>query len=153
MIRTIWIGAMTSIASSAVVFEGLFTDISRFHGAYLLLGLSWCLWCSSWSNKALPRPPQSMFLQDVSGLSLSLWWDAFKSKYSFPYKGIVQGSVSGCSVVGISVPSLRMGIMVERLWSWRWLWLMKRKGTRTALLLIGGFKSMVFFMVSTKFLA
>ncbi|KAL0143688.1 hypothetical protein V8B55DRAFT_1572436 [Mucor lusitanicus] len=66
------IGAMTSIASSAVVFEGLFTDISRFHDAYLLLGLSWCLWCSSWSNKALPRPPQSMFLQDVSGLSLSL---------------------------------------------------------------------------------
>ncbi|KAL0140558.1 hypothetical protein V8B55DRAFT_1508304 [Mucor lusitanicus] len=127
------IGAMTSIASSAVVFEGLFTDISRFH--------------------ALPRPPQSMFLQDVSGLSLSLWWDAFKSKYSFPYKGIVQGSVSGCSVVDISVPSLRMGIMVERLWSWRWLWLMKRKGTRTALLHIGGFKSMVFFMVSTKFLA
>ncbi|KAL0136139.1 hypothetical protein V8B55DRAFT_1553434 [Mucor lusitanicus] len=131
------IGAMTSIASSAVVFEGLFTDISQFHGAYLLLGLSWCLWCSSWSNKALPRPPQSMFLQDVSGLSLSL----SLSKYSFPYKGIVQ------------VPSLRMGIMVERLWSWRWLWLMKRKGTRTALLLIGGFKSMVFFMVSTKFLA
>ncbi|KAL0141550.1 hypothetical protein V8B55DRAFT_1490156 [Mucor lusitanicus] len=134
------IGAMTSIASSSVVFEGLFTDISRFHGDYLLLGLSWCLWCSSWSNKALPRPPQSMFLQDVSGLSLSL-------------SGIVQGSVSGCSVVDISVPSLRMGIMVERLWSWRWLWLMKRKGTRTALLLIGGFKSMVFFMVSTKFLA
>ncbi|KAL0135207.1 hypothetical protein V8B55DRAFT_1554714 [Mucor lusitanicus] len=133
---------MTSIASSAVVFEGLFTAISRFHGAYLLLGLSWCLWCSSWSNKALPRPPQSMFLQDVSGLSLSL-----------SLSGIVQGSVSGCSVVDISVPSLRMGIMVERLWSWRWLWLMKRKGTRTALLLIGGFKSMVFFMVSTKFLA
>ncbi|KAL0140506.1 hypothetical protein V8B55DRAFT_1507905 [Mucor lusitanicus] len=132
------IGAMTSIASSSVVFEGLFTDISRFHGAYLLLGLSWCLWCSSWSNKALPRPPQSICLWLIS---LSLWWDAFKSKYSFPYKGIVQ------------VPSLRMGIMVERLWSWRWLWLMKRKGTRTALLLIGGFKSMVFFMVSTKFLA
>ena len=83
------IGAMTSIASSAVVFEGLFTDISRFHGAYLLLGLSWCLWCSSWSNEALPRIPQRMFLQDASCLSLPVvacvqeqvgwasWWNGY----------------------------------------------------------------------------